>query len=90
MTLLKLIGQSLRYYWRPHLAIILGVGIAVSILSGALIVGESVRTSLKELALSRLGKTEYIVTAAAPFTEKLAEQEAMQGFPPTNKQRRLM
>ena len=74
MTLLKLIGQSLRYYWRPHLAIILGVGIAVSALSGALIVGESVRTSLKELALSRLGKTEYIVTAAAPFTEKLAER----------------
>ena len=74
MTLLKLIGQSLRYYWHPHLAIILGVGIAVSTLSGALIVGESVRTSLKELALSRLGKTEYIVTAAAPFTEKLAER----------------
>ncbi len=74
MTLLKLIGQSLRYYWRPHLAIVLGVGIAVSALSGALIVGESVRTSLKELALSRLGKTEYIVTAAAPFTEKLAER----------------
>lgn len=74
MTLLKLIGQSLRYYWRPHLAIILGVGIAVSALSGALIVGESVQTSLKELALSRLGKTEYIVTAAAPFTEKLAER----------------
>ena len=52
----------------------LGVGVAVSALAGALLVGESVRGSLRELALARLGATGHLVTAGHLFTEQLADR----------------
>ena len=60
------------YYWRTNLAVILGVATAVAVLSGALLVGDSVRASLRDLVLSRLGKTEAVVTSAQSFREQLA------------------
>jgi len=67
-----LVRRSLAYYWRTNLAVILGVATAVAVLSGALLVGDSVRASLRDLVLSRLGKTEAVVTSAQPFREQLA------------------
>jgi putative ABC transport system permease protein len=81
MTRRELIAASLRHYWRTNLAVALGVGVAVSALAGALVVGASVRTSLRELALSRLGRTDMVVTATALFTEQLGERvERMEAF----------
>jgi ABC-type lipoprotein release transport system permease subunit len=54
--------------------VILGVATAVAVLSGALLVGDSVRTSLRDLVLSRLGKTEAVVTSAQFFREQLAAE----------------
>ena len=48
--------RSLRYYWRTNLAVIGGVAIAVAVLAGALMVGVSVRASLRDLVLQRLGQ----------------------------------
>ena len=45
--------RSLRHYWRTNLAVVLGVSIAVAVLSGALMVGVSVRASLRDLVLAR-------------------------------------
>ncbi len=64
--------RSLTYYWRTNLVVIAGVAVAVSILSGALLTGESVRASLRALTLSRLGRTGFVVTAPNPFRESLA------------------
>ena len=81
MTRRELISASLRHYWRTNLAVTLGVGVAVSALAGALVVGASVRTSLRELALSRLGRTDLVVTGTALFTEQLAERvERVEAF----------
>src|SRR5271165_5259064 len=73
---MSLVRRSLVYYWRTNLAVILGVATAVAVLSGALLVGDSVRASLRDLALSRLGRTEAVVTSAQFFREQLASEAA--------------
>src|SRR5271155_2298214 len=72
MKFAALIRRNLRYYWRTNLAVILGVATAVAVLSGALLVGDSVRESLRGLVLARLGKTEGAVTSAQFFREQLS------------------
>ena len=47
--------QSLWYYRRVNVAVLLGVIAATAVLSGALIVGDSVRSSLRRLTIERLG-----------------------------------
>jgi len=68
----RLIKNSLSHYWRTNLAVILGVATAVSVLAGALLVGDSVRASLRDLALSRLGRTDLVIAAPGFFREGLA------------------
>ena len=73
MQTAKLIRQSLTYYWRTNLAVVLGVAIAVSVLAGAALVGESVRTSLRDLFLNRLGATDSVIVGSGFFREALAD-----------------
>jgi hypothetical protein len=54
----QLVARGLRYYWRTNLAVIAGVATAVAVLAGALLVGDSVRGSLRDLVLQRLGATD--------------------------------
>ncbi len=56
MTIWTLIIRSLRFHARSHLGALLGAAIGSAVLIGALIVGDSVRGSLREMALQRLGK----------------------------------
>jgi len=42
MTLWKLVRNSLRFYWRTHIGVALGVAISTAVIVGALVVGESV------------------------------------------------
>ncbi len=67
-----LLRRSLVYYWRTHLVVVLGVATAVAVLAGALLVGESVRASLRDLFLGRLGNTDYVVSSVDFFREELA------------------
>ncbi|HEV3215584.1 MAG TPA: ABC transporter permease [Vicinamibacterales bacterium] len=69
-----LIKRSLFYYWRTNLAVIAGVAIAVTVLAGALVVGESVRASLRDLVLQRLGRTDDVVFSTGFFRERLADE----------------
>jgi putative ABC transport system permease protein len=73
MKLKGLIFRNLLYFWRTNLAIIAGVGIAVAVLSGALLVGQSVRDSLRQLLNQRIGSTDYLVTSSRFFGEAIAE-----------------
>ena len=74
MSTFALVRRNLIYYWRTNLAVILGVATAVAVLSGALLVGDSVRASLRDLVLARLGKTEGVVSSAQFFREQLAKE----------------
>jgi putative ABC transport system permease protein len=71
--------RSLRYYRRAHLALALAVAVATAVLAGALVVGDSVRGSLRELALSRLGRVERVVAAERAFREGLAADWSREG-----------
>ena len=72
MKMRRLVWRNLAYYWRTNLAVILGVATAVAVLSGALLVGDSVRGSLRDLVLARLGKTEAVVSSAQFFREQFS------------------
>jgi putative ABC transport system permease protein len=73
MKIRTLLIRNLVFFRRTNLAIILGVAIAVAVLSGALLVGESVRASLRRLVFERIGATEYIVASTHFFAERLAK-----------------
>ena len=47
MTLWTLIRRSLRYHARAHLGVLLGATVGSAVLIGALLVGDSVRESLR-------------------------------------------
>jgi ABC-type lipoprotein release transport system permease subunit len=64
--------RSLRHYWRTNLAVVAGVGIAVAVLAGALTVGVSVRASLRDLVVLRLGETDQVILSSGFFRAQLA------------------
>ena len=72
MTFASLARRSAAYHWRTNAAVCLGVAAAVAVLGGALVVGDSVRGSLRELALGRLGRTHEVVQAASFMRDGLA------------------
>ena len=67
-----LVLRGLAHYWRTNLAVIAGVATAVAVLAGALLVGDSVRGSLRDLVLQRLGRADRVVVATNFFREALA------------------
>lgn len=69
----RLVRHGLSYYWRTNAAVVLGVATAVAVLAGALLVGDSVRGSLRDLLLLQLGRTDRIVVSTGFFREALAE-----------------
>ena len=74
MTPNNLVLRGVAYYWRTNLAVVLGVATAVAVLAGALLVGDSVRGSLRDLVFQRLGATDHIVISTGFFAEDLAER----------------
>jgi len=74
MTLATLIRRSLRFYWRKHLSVLAGVVLTSAILTGSLVVGDSVRFTLEQLALARLGRvTQALMMPEHFFRAKLAD-----------------
>lgn len=63
--------RSLTHFWRINLAVALGIAVATAVLTGALIVGDSVRGSLKDLSLSRLGKIDHALVSERFFRARL-------------------
>ncbi len=67
MTTATLIGRGLRHYWRWHLSLVTGVALASAILSGSLVVGDSVRATLQNIGDERLGRAEIAVLGGERF-----------------------
>jgi ABC-type antimicrobial peptide transport system permease subunit len=63
MTFWTLILRSLRFHARSHLGVLLGAAVGSAALIGALVVGDSVRESLHELALMRLGRVDAAIAS---------------------------
>src|SRR6266542_4870172 len=71
MRTFTLLARSLTWYWRTNLAVLLGVAAAAGVLGGALVVGDSVRASLRDLVLARLGNVDWIISRNGYFGEQL-------------------
>jgi putative ABC transport system permease protein len=67
MTSLTLIIRSLRHHARAHLGALFGAAVGSAVLIGALVVGDSVRGSLRQMSLSRLGSIESAVASGDRF-----------------------
>ncbi len=67
MSLLRLVWRSLRHYGRAHVGTVLGAILAAAVLTGALAVGDSVRFSLRQKALARIGKVNLALTGPGRF-----------------------
>ena len=75
MTRWRLLVRTLRFHWRSNLAVALGVIAGTAVIAGALVVGDSVRTSLVRMHLDRLGKVEHAILAGDRFVrEELVEE----------------
>ncbi len=74
MTLFRYIIKSILHYAKLNIATILGVALSTAILVGALIIGDSVKYSLQQITIERLGNTDAVITAGERlFTRQLAE-----------------
>ncbi|MDE2999725.1 MAG: ABC transporter permease [Gemmatimonadota bacterium] len=80
---------SLTYFWRIHLSVLLGVAVATAVLTGALLVGDSVRDSLIDLTLDRLGDVDHALVSERFFRAGLArgierESDGLTAVPAVN------
>jgi ABC-type lipoprotein release transport system permease subunit len=72
MTLFRLLLHNLWYHRRGNSAVLLGVAVGAAVLTGALLVGDSLRGSLQELTLRRLGWVDEALVGGRLVREQLA------------------
>jgi ABC-type lipoprotein release transport system permease subunit len=82
MTLGRLVLRSLFYHWRGNLAVLLGVSLGTAVLTGALLVGDSLRGSLRDVALDQLGWVGHALVSGRFFREKLADELGVERVAP--------
>jgi putative ABC transport system permease protein len=73
VSFFRLLARTARHYWRTNVAVAVGVAAAAAVLAGALVVGDSVRGSLRDIALGRLGRTDSVVSSPSFFRAALAD-----------------
>lgn len=76
LTKTRLVAAGLRHYRRAHLALALAAAVGVAVLTGSLLVGDSVRGSLRDHALARLGDVDQALLAADFFRAALGNSVA--------------
>ena len=83
MTLIRLIRRNLVYFWKRNLFLALGIAVSAAVLTGALIVGDSVKYSLNRIVDQRLGNTTHVLKSGDRyFKSSLAERVRSEiGYP---------
>jgi ABC-type lipoprotein release transport system permease subunit len=74
MTYSALLLRNLFYHWRGNLAVLLGVLVGCTVLTGALLVGDSLRGSLRDQTQRRLGWVDQALVAPRFFRAALARE----------------
>src|SRR5436305_5483814 len=74
MTPFKLLRRKLAFHRRGNLAVLLGVAVGTAVLTGALLVGDSLRGSLRDRALRQLGTMDYALVGPHFFREALGKE----------------
>jgi ABC-type lipoprotein release transport system permease subunit len=71
MTPGRLVRNSLVFHWRGNTAVLLGVAVGTAVLTGALLVGDSLRGSLRDRVRRQLGWVEYTLVTGRFVTQGL-------------------
>ena len=74
MTFLSYLFRTLAHHFRMSLAVAAGVAVATAVLTGALLVGDSMTGSLRDLALGRLGRIDTALLCEGFCRQQLAEE----------------
>jgi putative ABC transport system permease protein len=74
MTRATLLLRNLTHFRAANVAVVLGMAVATAVLTGALMVGDSVRTSLRELAESRLDFVDHALVSPRFIHQSLAQR----------------
>jgi ABC-type antimicrobial peptide transport system permease subunit len=69
-----LIRRGLTFHWRSHLGVLLGVVVGTAVLTGALVIGDSLRGSLRDLTLQRLGHIDHAILGERFFNDDLGDE----------------
>src|SRR3954469_24918139 len=72
----RLLVRNLTYFRAANLAVIAGMMVATAVLTGALMVGDSVRGSLRDLAEKRLGFVDHVMVSPRFVNEGFAKRIA--------------
>lgn len=68
LSLSRVVIATIRHWWRVSLSVAMGVAVATAVIVGALLVGDSMRGSLRQLTVERLGKTEVAIIPGGFFS----------------------
>jgi putative ABC transport system permease protein len=69
-----MIWKSLKFFWRMNLAVIAAISVTTAVLTGALLIGDSMRGSLRDLTFQRIGRIHYVMTSDHFFRQNLASE----------------
>lgn len=67
--------RGVLHHWAISLSIALGIGIATAVITGALVVGDSMRASLRGLTIDRLGRVDQVILPGVFFEVDRLPQE---------------
>ncbi len=73
MTFSRLLLRNLLYHWRGNTAVLLGIALGAAVLTGALLVGDSLRGSMKALTLDQLAWVDQAMLPGRFFRDTLAK-----------------
>ncbi len=76
MSLFRLILLSIRHFWKMNVAVSCGAAVGTAVLTGALLVGDSMQGSLRDLVLAGLGRIDEVLVADHFFREELSGDKA--------------
>ena len=71
----KFSWNALKHFWQIHLTVALCTAVATGVLAGALIVGDSVRGSLRNITTERLGAIQHALLADHFFQPDLLQRQ---------------
>jgi ABC-type antimicrobial peptide transport system permease subunit len=72
-TLRRLILENLAYHWRGNLAVLIGVAVGSAVLTGALLVGDSLRGSLRARVERQLAGVQFAAMFPRPIRAEVAD-----------------
>jgi len=66
-SIFRIVTHSLKFYHRPVLYQVLIIALLSAVITGSLLTGRSVRTSLKKSASERLGNTDMLISSGTRY-----------------------